>query len=215
MKILIIDDHTVVREGVRRLLLSSIEADIVDAGNGEQARVLFTEHKPDLIILDLNLPDIGGLDLLRRFVAEQPATRVIVFSMHSSGPYVMRAMQAGASGFISKSGSVDELLEAVRQVMSGGRYLQRDIVTELAGSGIWAEGPKQQLSSRELDIMRLLAQGQTLTEISSKLGVSYKTIANSCTGIKGKLHIQRTGDLIRLAIEMHSNEVRAPGTQRG
>jgi len=96
------------------------------------------------------------------------------------------------------------LLETNRQVMAGSRYLQRDLVTELAGSAIWTKGPKQALSNRELDIMRLFAQGQTLSEIAAQLGVSYKTIANSCTGIKDKLHVERTGDLIRLAIEMHA-----------
>jgi two-component system invasion response regulator UvrY len=204
MKMLIVDDHSVVREGVRRLLLSSLDAEIFDASTGEHAYEIFRKVKPEVVILDLNLPDVSGLDLLRRFVADEPRTRTVIFSMHSSATYVMRAMQAGAYGFISKSGSVDELLEAVRQVMAGGRYLQRDLVMELAGSTVWAKGPQHQLSSRELDIMRLLAQGQTLTEIASNLGVSYKTIANSCTGLKNKLYIQRTGDLIRLAIEMHT-----------
>ena len=204
MKILVVDDHAVVREGVRRLLASSIGAEINDTGSGEQAYALFLEQRPEIIVLDLNLPDMSGLDLLRRFVAEEPRTRVVVFSMHSSGTYVMRAMQAGACGFVSKSGSVDELLEAVRRVMAGGRYMQRDLVTELAGSPVWTKGPQHHLSARELDIMRLLAQGQTLTEIAAQLGVSYKTVANTCTAIKNKLYIQRTGDLIRLAIEMHA-----------
>jgi DNA-binding NarL/FixJ family response regulator len=124
--------------------------------------------------------------------------------MHSSATYVMRAMQAGAYGYITKSVNADELLEAIRQVTAGAHYLQRDLVTDLAGSAIWTKGPKQPLSSRELDIMRLLSQGLTLSEIAANLGVSYKTIANSCTGIKEKLNVERTGDLIRLAIEMHS-----------
>jgi DNA-binding NarL/FixJ family response regulator len=124
--------------------------------------------------------------------------------MHAGPSYVMRAMQAGACGYVTKSASADEVVEAVRKVAAGGRYLQRDLVTDLAGSAFWSKGPKQPLSAKELDILRLLAQGNTLSEIAAQLGASYKTIANSCTGIKEKLMVERTGELIRVAIEMHS-----------
>lgn len=204
MKILLVDDHTVVREGVRRLLAMAIEAEIFDAHSSETARTVFRAEKPDVVVLDLNLPGGSGLDLLRRILSEEPRTRVLIFSMHSSPAYVMRAMQAGACGYVTKSASADELIEAIKKVAAGGRYLQRDLVTDLASSAVWTKGPKQQLSARELDILRLLAQGNTLSEIAAQLGVSYKTIANSCTGIKDKLMVERTGDLIRIAIEMHA-----------
>ena len=113
-------------------------------------------------------------------------------------------MQAGALGYVTKSASADELLEGVRQVIAGSRYLQQDLVTELAASNLWTQGPKQTLSVRELDILRLLAQGNSLAEIAAQIGVSYKTIANTCTGIKDKLGLGHTGDLIRTAMEMHS-----------
>jgi DNA-binding NarL/FixJ family response regulator len=116
----------------------------------------------------------------------------------------MRAMQAGAAGYVTKSASADELMEAISKVAAGARYLQRDLVTDLAGSEVWSKGPKQPLSARELDILRLLAQGKTLSEIAADLGASYKTIANSCTGIKEKLMAESTGDLIRIAVEMHA-----------
>jgi DNA-binding NarL/FixJ family response regulator len=204
-KILVVDDHTVVREGVRRLLATAIDADIYEASSSEMAQAVFRAEKPDLVLLDLNLPGGSGLDLLRRILVEEPRTRVLIFSMHSSPAYVMRAMQAGAVGYITKSASADELVEAIQKVAAGGRYLQRDLVTDLAGSEIWTKGPKQPLSARELDILRLLAQGNTLSEIAARLGASYKTIANSCTGIKEKLMVERTGDLIRIAIEMHAS----------
>ncbi len=124
--------------------------------------------------------------------------------MHSSPAYVMRAMQAGASGYVTKSASADALVEAIQKVAAGGRYLQPDLVTDLARSEVWTKGPKSPLSARELDILRLLAQGNTLSEIAAHLGASYKTIANSCTVIKEKLMVERTGDLIRVAIEMHA-----------
>jgi len=203
-KILLVDDHSVVREGVRRLLATAIDAEIVEASSSETALTVFRAEKPDLVLLDLNLPGGSGLDLLRRILAEGPRTRVLIFSMHSSPAYVMRAMQAGACGYVTKSASADELVEAIRKVAAGSRYLQRDLVTDLASSQVWSKGPKPPLSARELDILRLLAQGNTLSEIAAGLGVSYKTIANSCTGIKEKLMVERTGDLIRIAIEMHT-----------
>jgi len=204
MKILLVDDHTVVRDGVRRLLATAIDAEIFDARSSETAQTVFRAEKPDVVVLDLNLPGGSGLDLLRRILSEEPRTRVLIFSMHSSPAYVMRAMQAGASGYVTKSASADELLEGIKKVAAGGRYLQRDLVVDLAGSVVWTKGPKQPLSARELDILRLLAQGNTLSEIAAQLGASYKTIANSCTGIKDKLMVERTGDLIRIAIEMHA-----------
>jgi DNA-binding NarL/FixJ family response regulator len=204
MKILLVDDHTVVREGVRRLLATAIDAEIFDAPSSVTAQAVVQSEKPDVVVLDLNLPGGSGLDLLRRILVQEPRTRVLIFSMHSSPVYVMRAMQAGASGYITKSASADELVDAIQKVAAGGRHLQHDLVTELAGSEVWTKGPKPPLSTRELDILRLLAQGNTLSEIAAQLGASYKTIANSCTVIKEKLMVERTGDLIRVAIEMHA-----------
>ena len=206
MKLLIVDDHSVVREGLIRLLGNATEAVILEARCSDTALSVFRAEAPDLVILDLNLPGAGGLSVLKRMIAEAPRTRVLIFSMHSNPSYVMRAMQAGAQGYVTKSASADELLEAVQQVMAGARYLQRDLVTELASSPVWGTGPKQPLTSRELDILRLLAQGHTLSEIATCIGVSYKTIANSCTGIKEKLAVERTGDLIRIAVEMHASQ---------
>ena len=205
MKILLVDDHSVVREGVRRLLATSLEADIFDADSSKSAQVILAAERPDVVVLDLNLPGGGGgLDLLRRFLIEQPRVRVLIFSMHGSAAYVMRAMEAGAYGYITKSASASEVLEAIQKVAAGSHYLQRDLVTDLAGSDIWTKGQRPALSAKELDILRLLAQGKTLSEIATELGAPYKTIANSCTGIKNKLMVERTGDLIRIAIEMHS-----------
>ena len=204
MRILLVDDHAVVREGVRRLLVDTIEAEIIDAHSSEAAQTALRTHMPNLVVLDLNLPGGGGLDLLRRLLAEAPKLRVLIFSMHSSPAYVMRAMQAGAAGYLTKSASADELVDAIRKVAAGGRYLQRDLVADLAGSDVWSRGPRQKLSTRELDILRLLAQGKTLSEIAAELGASYKTIANACTGLKDKLMAESTGDLIRLAVEMHA-----------
>ena len=203
MKLLLVDDHAVVREGVRRLLSVSVEATVIEAETGREALSVFRAEKPEVVILDLNLPGSGGLDLLRRLLIEDPKTRVLIFSMHTTPLYVARALQAGAKGYVSKGAGAEELVEAIKQVMAGGRYVERDLASDLAVNVLGSESGKA-LSARELDIMRLLAKGKGLSDIADALGISYKTVANTCTAIKHKLLVERTSDLIRVAVEMHA-----------
>ena len=186
------------------LLDGAVDAELFEAESHHAALTVFHTEEPDVVILDLNIPGAGGLDLLRRFLTERPQSRILIFSMHGHASYVMKAMQAGAYGYVTKSASATELLEAIGKVMAGARYLQRDLVTELAGSSVWTRGSQPPLTTRELDILRLLAEGNTLAEIAAQLAASYKTIANACTGIKEKLMVERTADLIRVAIEMNA-----------
>jgi DNA-binding NarL/FixJ family response regulator len=204
MKILIVDDHSVVREGVRRLLGVFVEAAVLEAGTGKEALAIFRTERPDIVVLDLNLPGAGGLDLLKRMLAEDPRARVLIFSMHTTPVYIARALQSGAKGYVSKGASADELVEAIRKVLAGERYVERDLAAELALHTLGPSEPNKALSARELDIMRLLAQGKDLTSIADQLGISYKTVANSCTGIKQKLMVERSSDLIRIAVELHA-----------
>ena len=205
MKLLLVDDHTVVREGVRRLLSVSVEAAVVEAKTGREALTVFRAEKPEVVILDLNLPGSGGLDLLRRLLIEDPKVRVLIFSMHTTPLYVARALQAGAKGYISKGAGADELVDAIKQVMAGGRYVERDLASDLAVNVLGSDESGKALSARELDIMRLLAKGKGLSDIADALGISYKTVANTCTAIKHKLLVERTSDLIRVAVEMHAS----------
>ena len=205
MKLLLVDDHTVVREGVRRLLALSVEATVVEAKTGREALSVFRAERPEVVILDLNLPGSGGLDLLRRLLIEDPKTRVLIFSMHTTPLYVARALQAGARGYISKGADAEELVDAIKQVMAGGRYVERDLAADLAVNVLGSEDSGKALSARELDIMRLLAKGKGLADIADALGISYKTVANTCTAIKHKLLVERTSDLIRVAVEMHAS----------
>jgi DNA-binding NarL/FixJ family response regulator len=157
--------------------------------------------RPRLVILDLNLPGLGGLELLRRVLAEHPDARVVVLSMHTEALYATRALRAGAVGYLSKNASPEELLEAVRRVMAGGRYIEAEIAQGLALQAADTDHLQERLSERDLEIIRLLGDGQGLAEIADALGVSYKTIANTCSQIKAKLGVARTIDLVRLAIE--------------
>lgn len=204
MKLLLVDDHTVVREGVRRLLSVSVDVTVIEATTGREALSVFRAEKPEVVILDLNLPGSGGLDLLRRLLIEDPRTRVLIFSMHTTPLYVARALQAGAKGYISKGAGADELVDAIKQVMAGGRYVERDLASDLAVNVLGSGESGKALSARELDIMRLLAKGKGLSDIADALGISYKTVANTCTAIKHKLLVERTSDLIRVAVEMHA-----------
>jgi Response regulator containing a CheY-like receiver domain and an HTH DNA-binding domain len=205
MKLLLVDDHTVVREGVRRLLSVFVDAVVFEAKTGREALAVFRSERPEVVILDLNLPGSGGLDLLRRLLIEDPKTKILIFSMHTTPLYVARAMQTGAKGYISKGAGAEELVEAIRQIMSGGRYVERDLAADLAVNVLGSDESGKALSARELDIMRLLAKGKGLSDIADALGISYKTVANTCTAIKHKLLVERTSDLIRVAVEMHAS----------
>jgi two-component system invasion response regulator UvrY len=198
MKILIVDDHAIVRDGLSRLLATDGEHELKLVATGRDALIAARSFRPDLVILDLNLPGLGGLELLRRLVAIE-AGKILVLSMHAEPLYARRALEAGAHGYVSKNAAPDELLAAVRRVAAGGRYIEAEIAQALA-LGAGAE-TLNTLSPRELEIMRLLAAGSSLAEIADALGASYKTIANTCTLIKSKLGVARTADLVRLAIE--------------
>jgi DNA-binding NarL/FixJ family response regulator len=198
MRILIVDDHAIVRDGLSRLLAIDGDHEIKMAASGREALAAARAFRPALTILDLNLPGLGGLELLRR-MAQLGAGKILVLSMHAEALYARRSLEAGAHGYVSKNAAPDELMAAVRRVAAGGRYIEAEIAQALAlGAGAEA---LDALSPRELEIMRLLAGGSSLAEIAEALGASYKTIANTCTLIKSKLGVARTADLVRLAIE--------------
>ena len=196
--ILLVDDHALVRAGVKRLLATLPQAEVLEAADGREALALLRQKRPDLVILDLNLPGLGGLELLRRMV-HAGAGPVLVLSMHGEPLYAKRALEAGAAGYMTKNASPDELLTAVRRVTAGGRYVEAELAQALAAPA--AGAPLDSLTARELEIMRLLAGGASLAEIAAAVGVGYKTVANNCVQIKSKLGVTRTADLVRLAIE--------------
>jgi two-component system invasion response regulator UvrY len=198
VRILTVDDHAIVRDGLKRLLAADGDHEVRAAASGAEALEIAASFRPALVILDLNLPGLGGLELLRR-LADSGAGRILVLSMHAEPLYVRRALDAGAHGYVSKNAAPEELLTAVRRVAAGGRYVEAEIAQALALGDV-AE-TLDALSPRELEIMRLLGGGSSLAEIAEALGASYKTIANTCTQIKSKLGVARTADLVRLAIE--------------
>jgi DNA-binding NarL/FixJ family response regulator len=174
--------------------------EILEAARGREALNTLRDLRFDLVILDLNLPGLGGLELLRRMI-QAGAGPILVLSMHGEPLYARRALEAGAAGYVTKNASPEELLTAVRRVTSGGRYVEAELAQALAVQTPGAAQEFDNLTAREIEIMRLLAKGASLAEIAAAVGVGYKTVANSCSQIKSKLGVSRTADLVRLAIE--------------
>ena len=201
MNILIVDDHGIVRAGLRRLLRGMFDGEVLEAATGREALALARSRTLDLVLLDINLPELGGLELLTRLASVAPNLPVLVLSMHAEPLYVTRALEAGAKGYVSKNVAPDELVTAIKQVAAGGRYVEGELAQALVLNPAPALEPLEQLTPRDLEIMRLLAQGRGLSEIADALGLGYKTIANTCTQIKGKLGVNRTADLVRVALE--------------
>ncbi len=199
MKILLVDDHAIVRAGLRRLLAVAADAEIIEAATGRQSMVLAKAISLDLIILDLNLPELGGIELIARLRQISPAP-ILVLSMHSESLYVTRALDAGAQGYVSKNAAPEELLTAIRRVSAGGRYVEQEIAQALVLQPISQPVSLAQLAPRDLEILRHLAAGKSLSEIADLLGLGYKTVANNCSLIKTKLGVTRTADLLRLAL---------------
>jgi two-component system, NarL family, invasion response regulator UvrY len=201
MNVLLVDDHAIVRSGLRRLFAALPDVRISEAATGREALALVRAERPALIVLDLNLPGLGGLELLRRVLIEHPKARVLVLSMHAEALYAARALRAGAAGYLSKNAAPEELLEAVRRVAEGGRYIEAEIAQGLVLQSAGSDSLMERLTERDLEIMRLLGDGQGLSNIAAALGVSYKTVANTCSQIKAKLGVARTADLVRLSID--------------
>lgn len=202
LRILLVDDHAVVRARYRTLLDDMHGLEIVaEADTGDAAVKMFVEHAPDVVIMDLSLPGIGGLEAIRRIIQRKHDARILVFSMHEDTVFVEQALQAGARGYITKTSAPTVLVEAVRQVAAGGMYLDPDVAQRLAFQKTrGASSPMAGLSTREFEIFCLLAEGETVNEIARRLSLSAKTVANYATQIKSKLDVNSVAEIARLAI---------------
>lgn len=202
LRILLVDDHAVVRAGFKTLLENQGDLAVVaEADSGEAACRAFVEHAPDLVIMDLSMPGAGGLEAIRRIVSRAGDARVLVFSMHEDTLFVEQALQAGARGYIGKSSAPTVLVEAVRQIAGGNLYVDPDIAQRLAFQKTkGSDSPFRALSTREFEIVCLLAEGLSVNAIANRLTLSYKTVANYATQIKAKLQVDTGAELTRLAI---------------
>lgn len=205
IKVLLVDDHAVVRAGFRLLLASDENITVIaEAERAEQALMMYAEFQPDIVITDLSMPGIGGLECIRRLKQRDEAVKILVFSIHDEAVYVERAMNAGAMGYITKNSAADIMLEAIYQIATGKSYIEGGLISEL---GLTTEIMTPQailnsLSAREFDIFCLLAKGLTAHEISEQLCLSYKTIANYSTQIKNKFKVSSVVELAHIAIAL-------------
>jgi DNA-binding NarL/FixJ family response regulator len=202
IRVLLVDDHAVVRAGYRTLLENAAGISVVaEADSGEAGCREFNEKQPDIVIMDLSLPGISGLEAIRRIIARKSGAKVLAFSMHEDTPFVEQALQAGARGYIGKSSAPTVLVEAVKQLAAGNIFLDPEIAQRLAFQKTRGpQSPFSNLSTREFEIFCLLAEGLSANEIAKRLSLSPKTVANYSTQVKAKLEVGTTAELARLAI---------------
>jgi DNA-binding NarL/FixJ family response regulator len=200
IRVLLVDDHAVVREGYRRLLERDESLMVVgEAAAMADALVLDMQLQPDVVVLDIALPGVSGIEILRRLIARRPDARVLMFSMYQDGIYAAHAMNAGAFGYLSKASAPDLLVSAVRTVAAGGRYMSPDVQHAMTTQSATARQLANALSIRELEVLRLLAQGYGVDAIAARLGLSPKTAANHQSSIKQKLGAGSALQLILIA----------------
>jgi two-component system invasion response regulator UvrY len=203
ISVLLVDDHAVVREGYRRLLERDDSLVVVgEAATAADAIRFDGELKPDVIVLDIGLPGVSGIEILRRIIARRPEARVLMFSMYQDGIYATRAIDAGARGYLSKASAPDLLVDAVRAVATGHRYLSPDVEQAMTMQSSAANRLAGALSTRELEVLRLLTQGYGIEEIGERLGLSPKTAANHQSSIKQKLGANSALQLMLIAQQL-------------
>jgi two-component system invasion response regulator UvrY len=202
MRVLIVDDHRIVASGCRALFADDAEIVILEASDAESGERAFGEQHPDICVLDINLPTVSGFELARRMLARDASARIIMFSMNDDPVFAARAIEIGAKGYVSKSGDPHDLVDAIHEVGKGGVYLPPAMARSIAFAGpAFAQNPLSKLTSREMEILRLLSAGKSLSEIAWLVHSSYKTVANTSSIMRQKLGVRTSVELVRLAIE--------------
>jgi two-component system invasion response regulator UvrY len=202
VSVLLVDDHAVVREGYRRLLERhggiAVIGEAIDAAT---AHSMFCCLDPQIVVMDITLPGTSGIEVMRRMLIYKPSARVLMFSMHEDTIFATRAMQGGGFGYVTKASAPHVLIEAVLAVAAGRKYVSAEIAQKLALREVTGD-EMDQLSARELDVLRFLARGQTIKEIAESMGLSPKTVANHQSAIKQKLEADTAIELLRKANEL-------------
>lgn len=203
IRVLLADDHAAVRFGLRRILEQYDDIEVVsESESGEQANESFNDVLPDVLIMDVSMPGIGGLEALRRILTHHESARVIIYSMHESATIAAQAISHGAAAYVEKTADSKELVQAIRTAMMGKTYLSRLMAHKIAIESVsGGDNPFRQLTAREFEVFRLLAEGRAVSEIADILIIGHKTVANHQTLIKQKLDIDNPIELVRLAIK--------------
>lgn len=204
MHLLLVDDHQIIREGLKRLLAPANSSwAITEVSNGHQAVDFMRQQRVDLAIVDLSMPGMSGLDLIRRIKSDYPSVRVLVLSMHAEEQYALRAFNAGASGYVTKDSASTELVAAVRKVAGGGAYVTNSLAERVVQqlNGLVQVPRHAHLSDRELEVLRRLVAGKRLVDIADELHLSVKTISTHKTRIQEKLQLPNLAALVRYGLE--------------
>jgi two-component system invasion response regulator UvrY len=203
IRVMLVDDHRLVRAGLKRVLSELPDIEVVaEAGTGEEALDLVKPHLPDVVLMDINMPGMGGLEATRRMISRMPKLKVIAVSMHLEEPYPSRMLAAGAVGYISKDSAADEVATAIRRVHSGGHYVAADVAGKLAASMIRGQtgAPFEQLSQRETQVMLMVTKGVSTQDISDRLCLSPKTVSTYRYRLFEKLGVSNDVELTRMAM---------------
>ncbi len=202
LRIMLVDDHAVVRMGFRLLLDTTSDLRVVaECGSGEEALQCFAEVKPDVVVLDLSMGGMGGLETLSRLLAKWPATRVLVLSAHEDTAHPRRALAAGALGYLTKRSAAEALIEAIRQVAAGRLFLEPALAQEIVVEQVSSPGsPLETLSAREFEVFVMLARGKSVAEIAAVLFLSPRTVGTHLYNIKQKLGAGNAAELTLIAI---------------
>lgn len=203
INVFLVDDHELVRTGIRRLLEDVRGIKVVgEADSGEAAVKWCRTAHPDIILMDMNMPGIGGLEATRKILRFNPDIKIIVLTIHTENPFPMQVMKAGAAGYLTKGAGIDEMIAAIRAVNSGQRYISPEIAQQMALSQFSTdiENPFKELSERELQIMMMITKGQKVTDISEQLSLSPKTVNSYRYRLFNKLGISGDVELTHLAI---------------
>jgi DNA-binding NarL/FixJ family response regulator len=204
IRVLIADDHGIVAEGLKHLVEAQSDMEVIACvADGREAVRAAHEARPDIVLMDLSMPELNGADATRAIVQQDPSSRVIVLSMYAEGEYVRRALKAGATGYVVKRSAAKELVEAIRAVHRGERYLSPKVADAVTGDDAAGKGddPLARLSVREREVLQLIAEGRTGAEIAERLGLSQKTVETYRARLVEKLGIRDVPGLVRFAIQ--------------
>jgi two-component system, NarL family, invasion response regulator UvrY len=204
VSVLLVDDHAVVREGYRRLLERHGDIAVIgEAGDAATAHSLFCSREPQIVVMDITLPGTSGIEAMRRMLAYNPEARVLIFSMHEDTIFAKRALQAGAFGYVTKASAPTVLVEAIHAIAAGKRYLSPEIAQKLAMRDVVVDpAAADGLTAREFEVLRLLAQGQSIEQIAESMSLNAKTVANHQTVIKRKLGADTAIQLLKKAAQL-------------
>ena len=206
IRVLIADDHPIVRQGLQQILGDTPEMRVVgEATNGQEALDMVRAEAWDVVVLDISMPDHSGLDILKQLTSERPGLPVLVLSMYSEDQFAMRVLKAGARGYLTKESAPEELVKAIRKVVSGGTYVSACLAEKLAFD-IGADSsklPHEALSDREFQVLRLIAAGKSVKEIAAELSLSVKTVSTYRARLLEKMNLETNAELIHYAIQNH------------